>query len=534
MADKLFLIGVGGTGMRCLESFVHLCAAGMLSGREIHMLALDTDLENGNFRRLKSLVLECYCKIKGSGGAPSGDTFFGAKLNLYSFTPDYRKAKSFTDIDPFASQEHKDLASLLLSKSVREFDLLHGYRAQTHLGSMMMYHSIIDAVAENKKCDLGRFINNLNDEQKIGNEPDARCFVLGSVFGGTGASSISIIPKAFSQASENYFSSKLDGVSWGATLLTSYFHFDVPQQNQLDNEKVIASSKYFNLNSQAAMLFYDEDKTVKKNYQKFYIIGAPGETINMSADKQGDKVVTGGEKQENPCHYIELICAGAAFDFFNTTAETLNSIRERTGADCGPDYHFRGINKEGLKFNDFIQEPHDDELTKRLAMLVVLSLLANKKEGFFDKVFNGGIKNLPTEYKIEASVLTALKKYFNYFHYSFDDQKPELIKDGWLRQLWKSAGQGDKFLFHPELFAISNTKSLNDFKFNKRLYADRLEKKYTYDYTPFISSPYDAFETLFKTIQNPNDSSFTGSEKVLKRTYESLCDLYKFSRSRGA
>ena len=29
MADKLFVIAIGGTGMRCLESFVHLSAIGM-------------------------------------------------------------------------------------------------------------------------------------------------------------------------------------------------------------------------------------------------------------------------------------------------------------------------------------------------------------------------------------------------------------------------------------------------------------------------------------------------------------------------
>jgi outer membrane protein insertion porin family len=33
--DALFVIAIGGTGMRCLESFVHLCAIGMLDGREV-------------------------------------------------------------------------------------------------------------------------------------------------------------------------------------------------------------------------------------------------------------------------------------------------------------------------------------------------------------------------------------------------------------------------------------------------------------------------------------------------------------------
>ena len=55
MKQTLFLIGIGGTGMRCLEAFVHTCAIGMLDNSEINILALDTDLDNGNFSTTKFL-----------------------------------------------------------------------------------------------------------------------------------------------------------------------------------------------------------------------------------------------------------------------------------------------------------------------------------------------------------------------------------------------------------------------------------------------------------------------------------------------
>ena len=48
MNDKLFLIAIGGTGMRCLEAFVHLCAAGMFDDQEIEILTLYTDPTTGN------------------------------------------------------------------------------------------------------------------------------------------------------------------------------------------------------------------------------------------------------------------------------------------------------------------------------------------------------------------------------------------------------------------------------------------------------------------------------------------------------
>ena len=48
MDEKLFLIAIGGTGMRCLESFVHMCAAGLFDNHTIDILTLDTDQTNGN------------------------------------------------------------------------------------------------------------------------------------------------------------------------------------------------------------------------------------------------------------------------------------------------------------------------------------------------------------------------------------------------------------------------------------------------------------------------------------------------------
>ena len=64
MAKQYFVMGIGGTGMRCIESLIHLCAMGLFDETEIHLLALDTDKNNGNFSRLKK-VKEAYLNTKG-------------------------------------------------------------------------------------------------------------------------------------------------------------------------------------------------------------------------------------------------------------------------------------------------------------------------------------------------------------------------------------------------------------------------------------------------------------------------------------
>lgn len=202
MKDSLFIIAIGGTGMRCLEAFVHLCAVGMFDNEEINILTLDTDQSNGNKGRVERLI-ELYNKVKtdnpeSPGGSPNSNTFFSSKLNLYRFYTDYSMANRITYSKLSATQgvaqeteeDDHDLADLFLEHdTVQSFNLEHGYRAQTHLGSMLMYHGIVEAAchyvankakATEPELQLADFLTEL---QKSGT--GARVFVFGSVFGGT-------------------------------------------------------------------------------------------------------------------------------------------------------------------------------------------------------------------------------------------------------------------------------------------------------------------------------------------------------------
>ena len=58
--DKLFVIAIGGTGMRCLEAFTHLCGIGMFDNQEIEILTLDTDQNNGNKGRVEEYFEELF------------------------------------------------------------------------------------------------------------------------------------------------------------------------------------------------------------------------------------------------------------------------------------------------------------------------------------------------------------------------------------------------------------------------------------------------------------------------------------------
>ena len=404
MADKLFVIGIGGTGMRCLESFVHLCAIGMFDNQEINFLTLDTDATNGNLERVRNLI-GLYSDIKSGatkdGGTPNNNTFFSAKLNLYGFNTDYNSPSrsTYRNISRLtegeSSRQNKMLSDLFLdNSSVQEFNLAHGYRAQTHLGSHLMYHGIVEAArnlaaggdVSSAEKDLDEFIQKIS---KAGEE--ARVFIFGSVFGGTGASSIPVIPTALSDAMKvrSQGKSPLDvtKVKFGSTLLTEYFSFKKPDQGEMATKanSVIADSSFFPLNSQAALQFYQGDPTVQNVYKRLYHVGWPLESKSM--DKKGaNKTITGGKTQKNPCHFVELVCACAAMDFFNATdlkSEGKAEYLFRTGEFENGAFNFKASDLVGNQNN--IDEKFIDKLGAFLSLAHIT--LTKNEAGFGNKGF---------------------------------------------------------------------------------------------------------------------------------------------------
>lgn len=461
--DNLFVIAIGGTGMRCLESFVHLCAIGMFDNQTIDILTLDTDQNNGNKGRVEMLI-DLYNKVKSNdenridGGQPNANTFFSAKLNLYKFFTKYTestrktyKVLSTSSIPHSRSGENTDLSDLFFDKeSVQAFNLERGYRAQTHLGSMLMYHGIVDAARNAARNGDNAFVEEKALKkfvEKLQNTQDhARVFVFGSVFGGTGASSIPVIPVALRDAVTIYSNgaNTLDTmqVKFASTLLTDYFSFSSPDATQMnDNEdgKVIADSNNFALNSQAALQFYQADPTVRKTYRRFYHIGWPFTHISYANE---GKVITGGAEQKNTCHVTELLCACSAYDFFMRDDEELNNEEAN--------YYYRTINvkDEGqleLKGVDFIDK--GGLLDNKLGSFFSFAhIVLSQYEAAWTDGERVGVRGLLSRFKeqritdydgITPNQARQIDEYLRLFGYKFDERTGNMEK-GWIYQLHDS------------------------------------------------------------------------------------------------
>lgn len=468
--DKLFIIAIGGTGMRCLESFVHLCAMGMFDNQTIDILTLDTDQSNGNKGRVENLI-ELYNKIKSddanniNGGQPNANTFFSAKLNLHKFYTAYgdTNRKTYKILSGVNSglhkQENTDLADLFFDEeSVQSFELDHGYRAQTHLGSLLMYHGIVEAArnvsrnidgASTAEKDLCDFLDILQNNQNA-----ARVFVFGSIFGGTGASSIPVIPVALRDAinilSDGTKTLNTSAVKFGSTLLTDYFTFKAPDSIQKKDDKVIAEANNFALNCQAALQFYQADPTVRSTYKRFYHIGWPFALLNVSTT---EKTITGGQEQKNVCHVVELMCACAAYDFFTLEDEQLSNETAK--------YLFRTfVENDGqvnLHGTDFVANGNLFE-SKLGSLFSLAHIVLSKFEAAWKEDKNSGTKGLLNYFErlnihdyqgITDEQAKDLDKYFSdYFGYSFGNDG--LIRKEWIYQI--KASIPGRFIFADEAF----------------------------------------------------------------------------------
>ena len=468
--DKLFVIAIGGTGMRCLESFVHLCAMGLFDNQTIDILTLDTDQSNGNKGRVENLI-ELYNKIKSDdannidGGRPNADTFFSAKINLYKFYTVYGDAnrKTYKILSGVNSGLHKDentdLTDLFFDEdSVQSFELDHGYRAQTHLGSLLMYHGIVEAArnvsrnadaASTAEKDLRKFLEALQEAQN-----SARVFVFGSIFGGTGASSIPVIPVALRDGinilSDGTKTLNTNVVKFGSTLLTDYFTFTAPDSEQKKNDKVIADANNFALNCQAALQFYQADPTVRSTYKRFYHIGWPFPAINVTSK---NKTITGGQEQKNACHVVELMCACAAYDFFTLDEKELTNETAK--------YFFRTFDeKEGqvsLHGSDFITNGKAFE-SKLGSLFSLAHIILSQYDAAWSEADGSGTKGLLNRFaqqnihdydSITDGQAKDLDKYFSdYFGYRFGTDG--LMQKGWIYQI--KASVPGRFIFIDEAF----------------------------------------------------------------------------------
>lgn len=298
---KLFLFAIGGTGERALRSTTMLLAAGVpaFNDYDIYPIIIDYDADNKDKERTRDLI-KLYRTINRTAysnhslsSMPPGDTnkgqFFGCAMKelsglndfILDFNPGDENLK-FRDKIGFDQMVGNLLPTQALIESLYDtsddpttelnLDLKVGFKGNPNIGSVIFHklgdYDEYDAFVSTYKADQGD-----------------KVVIIGSLFGGTGASGIPVLAQ--------HIKKDIPNVDMAALMIQPYFAPEKVKGGAIN-------AKLFDSKTKAALNFY-ERSGIKNSMSAIYHIGDPYPTIIPYCE--------GGEGQKNNANPVEFISA---------------------------------------------------------------------------------------------------------------------------------------------------------------------------------------------------------------------------------
>lgn len=313
---SVYVIGIGGTGSKIIESLIHVSAAGLIDAKEtVNLFFVDADVANGNGNRTLQ-VKELYDNVKSIDG-----------LDMHQTQVQYKKDKNGNDVykwnilnneintleklftNDFANgNAASKLFTVLYSGEELKEDLNKGFKGHPNIGSLV--------ITKNINLEQDPWTSLFEDVNKEVNGGMVKIIVCGSVFGGTGAAGIPTISKILFDKFK-----PVNNVSIHGIIMLPYFSF-----KDLEDTGLKARSEKFIENTKYALEYYHNEKYYDY-YQKLYLIG--DEVL-----QECPVPAMGGDEQKNPALLPELIAALAIKDIIadNSSQKIVNYCNKYASA----------------------------------------------------------------------------------------------------------------------------------------------------------------------------------------------------------
>lgn len=302
---SLYILGVGGTGARCIRALTYLCASGFLKGETLNTYFVDADETNGNLTEATETINK-YIEIKNisarTGSSFGSSELFGAEIKnhkVWSPFSHYESAMKLEDLFSYETmqQSERELFEILYTKKKRQSTFENGFLGWPSVGSGIVA----------KEFDS---LDNLT--QAIAGDTNARVFLVGSIFGGTGSSGIPTLLKLLRQTITN---ENKEGVNrkLGILLMLPYFNFKDEESDDPNS-----NSMNFKLKTKIALEYYYN--------QGFHNLCDSIYTLSDSFSlRTAEERAKGGETQKNRPHFLELYAGLMSIDFFTKSSESPNN-----------------------------------------------------------------------------------------------------------------------------------------------------------------------------------------------------------------
>lgn len=298
-----YVVGIGGTGAKCVEALLHLCAAGLMpDAKQLFALFVDTDGSNGSLGRAQTL-LQNYkaCQEIQLGSTNLFKTPIRiARPDVWSPIDDKpARLDEFFRYDTL-SQSNKGVAHLfdiLYSNDEKKTTLEKGFRGHPSIGAAVMAATVKLDQEEPWKT----FRDQIALDVRTGD--GATVILCGSIFGGTGASGVPTIARLITEEFKSQVGANRFRI--GGILMLPYFSFDKVQEKGIK-----ADAEDFLLSTQAALNYYHQQNTLGM-FDSVYLMGSDSLTPMRASS-------LGGPTQENEPHLLEMYAALGAIGFLSS------------------------------------------------------------------------------------------------------------------------------------------------------------------------------------------------------------------------
>lgn len=305
--SKLFVFGIGGTGVRVLKSLILMLAAGVkIKATEVVPIIIDVDRGGGDLTRTVDL-LKNYSKVQEainqvrtlgkdsiSSETKAYDGFFGCRITDIYDIPGREFRLNLTDVQDRKFSDYIDsmslneknskLAEMLFSEENLNLQMNIGFKGKPNLGSVVLNQFVTNP-------DFIEFASRFDKGDRI--------FIISSIHGGTGSSGFPLLVKNIRNAS-NFEPPLPNGQTLKEALLggiTVQPYFKL-QSGEIKSEDFISKTV-------AALEYYKEN--LNQSLDALYYIGLNDTKIYENHP--------GGPEQENAAHFVELASALSVIHF---------------------------------------------------------------------------------------------------------------------------------------------------------------------------------------------------------------------------
>lgn len=326
------LITIGGTGAKGGESFVYLMAAG-LTKEPCKIFVVDKDMDCGNTQQEITTIKSYQEMYETCGGNDTDFVKAELKMERLDFNQSLRELMRQYNIaqtddvlkqsdslrgitQPTKGTSNEEALNLLYSKKSQSEKLGEGFYGQPFLGAAVF--QAVETTDSYQNNNLYREIQRILGQQ--GSNDTIKIFLIGSIFGGTGAALFPNIAKSIREKFCNTPEKQKQVQISGALMLP---YFSLPGSSDGVDRKV--KEEEFQTKAATALNEYSKnDQLLRKNLEDTKYIFDSLYFMGLSYGITSERYSLGGVGQIHKLYIMDLYSSLAACDFFNNFNPNVN------------------------------------------------------------------------------------------------------------------------------------------------------------------------------------------------------------------